>query len=144
MKKKIITICTIICTIICTSCAQEVTIPASDLPGEIKAYVANHFPNQSIKQVIKDKDFLKITYEIILDNMIKLEFNRKNEIKEIVGKIKLPNSVIPNKILTFVNNNYPNNFIISWQLDDNIQKIELDTDLDLKFRSNGDFLRIDN
>ena len=79
-----------------------------------------------------------------MSESISLEFNRKKEIIDIDGVTQLPNSVIPEKILQYVTTNYPTNFITDWKLDDKNQQVQLDNGLDLEFKMNGDFLRIDN
>jgi len=127
-----------------TSCDNEEVIPSTDLPSEITSYISTHFPNNSIVQVIKDRDGLTKTYDILLSESISLEFNRKKEIIDIDGVAQLPNSVIPEKILQYVTTNYPTNFITDWELDDKNQQVQLDNGLDLEFKMNGDFLRIDN
>jgi hypothetical protein len=43
-----------------------------------------------------------------------------------------------------VKTNYPNNVINDWELDDGIQKVELDNSIDLEFSQKGEFLRIDD
>lgn len=80
-----------------TSCDKEEVIPSTDLPSEITSYISTHFPNNSIVQVIKDRDGLTKTYDILLSESISLEFNRKKEIIDIDGVTQLPNSVIPEK-----------------------------------------------
>jgi hypothetical protein len=127
-----------------TSCDKEELIPTSDLPSDITSYISTHFPNNSIVQVIKDKDGLTKTYDVLLSESISLEFNRKNEIIDIDGVNQLPNSVIPEKTLQYVITNYPVNFITDWELDDKNQQVELNNGLDLEFNMKGDFLRIDN
>ena len=127
-----------------TSCDREEVIPSTDLPSEITSYISTHFPNNSIVQVIKDRDGLTKTYDILLSESISLEFNRKKEIIDIDGVTQLPNSVIPEKILQYVTTNYPANFITDWELDDKKQQVQRDNELDLEFKMNGDFLRIDN
>jgi hypothetical protein len=127
-----------------TSCDKEEVIPSSDVPSEVTSYISTHFPNNSIVQVIKDKDGLTKTYDVLLSESISLEFNRKNEIIDIDGVNQLPNSVIPEKILQYVITNYPVNFITDWELDDKNQQVELNNGLDLEFNMKGDFLRIDN
>ena len=82
-----------------TSCEKEEVLPSTDLPSEITSYISTHFPNNSIVQVIKDRDGLTKTYDILLSESISLEFNRKKEIIDIDGVTQLPNSVIPEKIL---------------------------------------------
>ena len=127
-----------------TSCDNEKVIASTDLPSEITSYISTHFPNNSIVQAIKDRDGLTKTYDILLSESISLEFNRKKEIIDIDGVTQLPNSVIPEKILQYVTTNYPTNFITDWKLDDKNQQVQLDNGLDLEFKMNGDFLRIDN
>ena len=127
-----------------TSCTQEVIIPASEYPSEITSYTSTHFPNNSILQVIKDREDLTETYDVLLSENIRLEFNRKKEIIDIDGAAQLPNSVIPEKILQYVTSNYPTNFITDWELDNKNQQVQLDNGLDLEFTMKGDFLRIDN
>lgn len=126
------------------SCDRQTIITSSDLPSEISNYITTHFPENSIVQAVIDRDGLKKTYDIWLSDNFNLEFNRKKQIIEIDGFSQLPNSVIPEKILQFIELNYPNNFIISWELDDKHQQIQLDNGLDLEFNMKGDFLRIDN
>jgi hypothetical protein len=127
-----------------TNCEKEEIISSLDLPVEINSYISTHFPNKSILQVIKDKDGLIKSYDILLNENVSLEFNRKNEIIDIDANTKLPDSVIPNKILQFVALKYAANFVTDWQLDGNNQQVELDNGLDLEFNIKGEFLRIDN
>lgn len=81
---------------------------------------------------------------MIIEGNFKLEFNKKKEIESIDGVTQLPDSVIPAKILNYVQTNYASNFITDWDLDRNDQQVELDNGLELKFNKSGDFLRIDN
>jgi hypothetical protein len=97
-----------------TSCEREKIISSSDLPSEITSYISTHFPNNVIIQVVLERDGLTKTYDILLSESISLEFNRKKEIIDIDGVTQLPNSVIPEKILQYVNTNYPTNFITDW------------------------------
>ncbi|SRR5690554_2680411 len=126
-----------------TSCQKEKVIPATDLPSEVTDYVTTHFPNNQIIQSTEDKDGFTKTYDVLLDGNISLEFNRKKEIIDIESLSELPNSVIPTKIKSYVETNYPNNVIIGWGLDDKNQEVELDNGIGLEFNMNGDFLRID-
>lgn len=127
-----------------TSCDKEEIITSSDLSSEITSYISTHFPKNTILQVIKDRDGLTKSYEVFLSENVSLEFNRKNEIIDIDGITKLPDSVIPEKILQYVTVNYPSNFITDWELDDRNQNVQLNIGIDLEFNMNGDFLRIDN
>lgn len=126
------------------SCESKTVIDLNNIPAEIKNYVSTHFPENKIIQILEDKDGLELTIDVTMQDGIFLEFNRKKEIIDIESRTKLPDSVIPAKILDYVNANYASNFINGWELDDRNQQIKLDNGLDLEFTMNGDFIRIDN
>lgn len=126
------------------SCEKEEIIPLTDIPSEISTFISTHFPDNPIIQVIKDTDGLELTYDIALDGGFFHKFNRKKEVIDIEGMSKLPDSVIPNKLLEYLTTNYSDNFIISWELDDRNQQVKLDNGLELEFTMDGVFLRIDN
>ncbi len=126
------------------SCEKEEISPLTDIPSEISNYVSTHFPENPIIQAIKDTDGFELTYDITLEGGLFLEFNRKKEVIDIEGLTKLPDSVIPAKLLEYATTNYPDNYIIGWELDDRNQQIKLENGLELEFNMNGDFLRIDN
>jgi len=144
MDIKIIALSLFATTISLTGFAQETVISGKQIPQEITAYVTRHFPGQKLLQVVKDRDDFTVKYEVILDNRTKLEFNSKKQITEIDGKSKLPDSVIPSKILSYVKANYPDNYITDWDLDKRKQSVELDNNLSLEFSRAGTFLRIDD
>jgi len=145
MKFKIFLLSLTALAVSLTCFAQETVIPGKNIPHEITSYVAKHFPDQKLIQAVRDRDDFKVEYKILLDNRTKLEFNEKKRIKEIDGNAKLPDAVIPSKILSYVKSNYPNNFITDWELEGKRkQQIELNNDLTLEFNMNGDFLRIDD
>ena len=142
--KKLLFLVFMMTTLILTGCDKETILNENDIPVEIKTYVEPHFPASKILQCVKDKDGLELNYDVIIEGNFKLEFNKKKEIESIDGVTQLPDSVIPAKILNYVQTNYASNFITDWDLDRNDQQVELDNGLELKFNKSGDFLRIDN
>jgi hypothetical protein len=124
-----------------TGCDKETVIPGQNVPTEIKNYVSTHFPNCSISKTIKENDEM---YEITLSCGVKLEFNEQKVIKDIDGNAKLPDSVIPSNILSYVNSNYAPNFIIGWELQSGNQEVQLNNNLALVFNMAGEFLRVDD
>ncbi len=126
-----------------TACDKERVISVDSLPVAANTYIAQHFPDHEILQVVKERDDLKTTYEVYLREGYKLEFNRKGDILGVEGNNRLPDSVIPEKILVYVNTNYSDHFILDWELDDRGQEVKLSNRLELKFDKNGNFLRID-
>lgn len=125
-----------------TSCEKEKVIPAQDLPATVQTYISTHFSGNSITRAVKQKDKNEL-YEVTLSDGTKLEFNAQNEVIDIDGKSKLPNSVIPNKILNYITVNYPSNYIVGWELQNGNQEVQLNNQVVLVFNAAGDFLRIE-
>lgn len=144
MKKVILTAVVSTAFIALTSCEKETVLTSSQIPIEISEYVSLHFSDHQILQVVKDVDGIIKTYDVLLDDNISLEFNRKKEIIDIDADIQLPESVIPAKISQYVTSNFPDNFITDWELEGKHQQVGLNNDLDLEFTMGGDFIRIDN
>lgn len=127
------------------ACEKQTPIAENELSNEMKVYVEKHFPLDKISFSIKDQDGVSITYDITLKSGIKLEFNNNKEIIEIDGNDKkLPDSVIPEKILSYIKTSFPDAFVTSWELDGKFQKVELNNSLDLVFDLNGNFKEIDD
>ena len=143
--KKILFLAFMISTISLIGCDdKETLLDADKIPAEIKTYVEKHFPGKNILQCIKDVDGLEVSYDVVVEGGYKLEFNRDKKIDSVKGVSKLPDSVVPEKILAYVASNYPGNYIIEWDADKTTQEVKLDNRLELVFNSAADFLRIDD
>lgn len=145
MMKNTIAIMTMLFSfMLLTSCDKETIIPENKIPVEIKNYVSTHFPSCSILSAIKEKNEPDEMYEIKLSCGFKLEFNKNKEIIDIDGTTKIPDSVVPEKILTYVATNYPNNNIVGWELERSNQKVDLDNKVAIIFNMQGDFIKVDD
>ena len=127
-----------------TSCDEEKGLSENEIPNEITTYVTTHFPTNNIIRVTEDKDGTRKSYDVVLSGNIKLEFNRQREITDIDSSSRLPDSVIPQAIRDYASENYPDNFITDWELEDNHQQVGLNNDIDLEFSMDGVFIRVDN
>ncbi len=126
-----------------TACDKESVIAEDGLPKDVSTYIQTHFPEYEIVQIVKDRDGLSLSYDVILRGGYKLEFDRKGKIEGVEGSAKLPDSVIPAPVLAYVKANYPEQYIIDWELDGKGQEVKLVNGLELKFDKNGNFLRLD-
>lgn len=125
-------------------CDKEEILISSQIPDEIAAYASNHFPDNPIITVVKDIDGLDLTYDLTLVGGFRLEFGRNREVIDIEGITKLPDSVIPVKILDHVLKFYAESFIVGWEIDHRHQQIQLNNGFELEFTMEGEFLRTDN
>ncbi|MEC3878097.1 PepSY-like domain-containing protein [Parapedobacter sp. 10938] len=126
-----------------TACDKESVIAADGLPKDAQLFISQHFPDHDIIQVVKERDDLKTSYDVYLSDGFNLDFDKKGNIISVEGASKLPDSVVPEKILAYVQANYPDYFIRDWELDDRGQEVTLSNGMDLKFDKDGNFLRID-
>lgn len=125
--------------------AGDRVIPYSETPSSVKTYINTHFPNYKVLKVETDNDILYKEYEVFLSNGIKVEFDGKEKsIKNIGGQTKLPESIMSKKVRDYVKKNYSDNSIVEYNLENNGISVELSNDIELKFSTNGDFLRIDD
>lgn len=131
---------------VATACDKEKVVDEADLPVNAKDYIEAHFPSARISQVVRDRDDLETSYDVILDNQVKLEFDKKGEVYSIESRRteKLPDTVIPLKVLEYVQKNYPDAFITDWEKDRTDQEIRLSNNKELVFNLAGTFLRIDD
>lgn len=131
--------------VFCTSCKDddEVIIP-TELPQSAQLFVETHFAPSQITKVVKDKDNSEIHYDVTLDNGIKLSFDKNGTIEDIESLSKLPDTVIPQPLLDYVQTNYAASNILEWEKDRTEQEIKLSNGVELKFNLAGLFLRVDN
>ncbi|WP_257658082.1 PepSY-like domain-containing protein [Parapedobacter lycopersici] len=144
MKKttRLMTVCSIL-MLAFTSCDKTSVVGADELPKEASMYLTQHFPAHEVTQVVKERDDMKTTYEVYLAEGYQLEFGKKGEIRSVEGVAKLPDSTVPAPILDYVKTQYPDMFVVSWELDDRGQEVRLSNRMELKFDRNGNFLMID-
>ena len=145
IKFNMLTFLTLFLTIfILAACDKDEVIAEAELPASARDFVATHFPEQTISQVVQDKDKKSVSFDVVLDNGIDLDFKEDGTCKSIEGLVQLRDSVIPEDILAYVNAKYPENVIIEWELEGNKREVQLNSGIELKFNINGTFLRIDN
>ena len=126
------------------SCEKEdVMIPAAELPSEVISFLDTHFSGIEVRSVIKDYDNSTYEFEVYLSNGTRIELSRRGEWRNVENHLAgVPHSVIPNKILTYVAENYPDQMIIGIERDRQID-VELKGGVELVFSLNEDFVRVD-
>lgn len=116
------------------------------LPQTTKDFIKTNFPSEKITRMEKEKDLLDFgnedLYEVVLENGIKMDFNKAGELTEINSRngVAIPEGTIPANINSYVQKNYPGLHITSWEVDNNDQEVELSDGTDLEFDSAGKFL----
>ena len=122
---------------------EDVMIPATELPSEVISFLDTHFSGIEIRSVIKDYDNSTYEFEVYLSNGTRIELSRRGEWRNVENHLAgVPHSVVPNKILTYVAENYPDQMIIGIERDRQID-VELKGGVELVFSLNEDFVKFD-
>ena len=116
---------------------------SANAPDEIQKFLNTHYQDKSVIKFKQNKDKDQMKYKITLSDNTKLKFDNNYKIVEIDSKGKVPESVVPIDILTYVKTNYPDNYITDWELENSNQHIELNNGVELEFNMKGEFVRID-
>jgi len=126
---------------------DESIIQNTELPDTAQKFIKQNFGSETIQNVIKEADTMGDKYKVQLGNGIKVEFDANGEWKEV--KAELANQSVgalflPQTMRDYLNKNYPDIGIESVDRDGKGIDVELLNNVDLKFDTNGNFLRIDN
>jgi len=125
-----------------SSCEKEEVVKAEDLPQTAREFISNHFVNETVTSVVKEEDGKKVSYDVVLNSGTKLDFNKEGQITEIDSHTKLPDSVIPAPIRSYVQTNYASEVIIGWELEGTNQDVDLSNRLELRFDKDNNFVSI--
>lgn len=122
------------------ACSQ-LALAQTVLPAAAKNCISTYFPKETISSSKMDDG----NYEVHLSSGYELEFTKSGKIREIEGNgSQLPKSVIPAKILTYVNQKYAGKSIRKIELESYGYEISLGDDLELKFDRSGNFKKLDD
>ncbi|MFA7687665.1 MAG: PepSY-like domain-containing protein [Moheibacter sp.] len=125
--------------------AQEKTIDEWELPRTARDFISKNFSEQKIVRLTRDDKRNDKEYEAVLNNAVKIEFDRLGYWKEVDGNDNaIPTQFIPSKIMGYITENYPSGKIEKIEKNRNRYKVELLNGLELKFDSKGKFLKLDD
>lgn len=148
MKTKIVSLmCILVMVVAFTACSNdddndvEQMIEAHELPQMAQDLISQNFPDAEYVYIKKEIDKGKIEYEVKLSNGFELDFDAEGNWTSVDGKgLQIPDAIIPEPILTYVQNEYPGTFIREMEKKMDGIEVELSTDVDLKFDQDGNFL----
>lgn len=70
---------TLLCLVLLSACEKERIITADQLPEPVKTYIQKNHPGLEVTYVKKDSEFFSTKYEVMLENGMKIEFNKDGE-----------------------------------------------------------------
>lgn len=146
MKKLLVIIVVSLCGILPSFADSDVIITKKDLPTISQQFIDKYFAGIEISYVKKEVEVLVIkSYDVILTNGVKLEFNNKGEWTSVdCKKSEVPSEIILPAILQYVKTNFPSNSIVEISKSVFGYDVDLNNGLEIQFNKEGKFRSIDN
>lgn len=124
---------------------REKNIKFKELPVAAQTFLKDHFDSQRISLIRKDSEGLRTTYDVILADGTKLDFDSKGEWTEVDSKpAAVPATVVPQPIADYVKKNYPNAAIVQIERDGRGYEVDLSIRIEVRFDSKFNVKRIDD
>ena len=126
--------------------AQEKAITIAEMPHPAQEFVKKYYDVKSVSHVLlEDELFSRKEYKVVLTDGTDLEFDSKGQWTEVDAQRQaVPAGIVPQKIVDYVNQSFPNNKIVQISRSSRKYEVELTSGLDLDFDRNGEFVRIDD
>ncbi|MBE6314474.1 MAG: hypothetical protein E7079_05945 [Bacteroidales bacterium] len=130
---------------VCSACADDfTTTDVSSLPAKAQQCLKYFDSPVAYIEVDNDGVFGK-TYDVKLKDGSEIDFDKKGEWKSIDTNHKpVPAAFVHKSIGDYVKKNYPDTFISKIERDSIGYDVELSNHMDLKFDTNGNFVRFDD
>ena len=115
------------------------------LPQAVQEAVLANFEQSQIQLITSEKTMPKrYKYVFNMADGTKLECNNKAQLRKVTNKNGIKEVFVPENILTYVHETFPNATITEYKKETMKQQIELNDKMDLIFSSKGRFIRIDD
>lgn len=116
-------------------------IPFSNLPQEAKSFIKEFFDGVKVLQVTSEWN----EYEVIFADHSKVEFDKKGNWTDIKCASRgVPASIIPSKIASYAERNFPDEIIIEIERSRWGYEVKVSGGFELEFDKNCNFVRIDD
>ena len=137
----------ICCMVSCNMVANadnDKPISANTLPAKAQTLLSQHFNGQKVMLATIETGVINKSYDVVLQNGTKLEFDKKGNLTEIDCKQgKVPAKLIPQAIRNYLKENYPAQAVKKIEMNKNEYEVELANGLDLTFNKHFQVIDID-
>lgn len=124
---------------------NERTIEYSQLPQKAQQFIETHFKGSEVLFVNKESGLTYTEYKVHLMNGDEIEFTGQGEWEEIDCEHRsVPQSVIPEKIASFLKAKHPDMKVEKISRDRNKIEVDMNTGLEIVFNSDFELLRYDD
>ena len=148
MKRMIRVLMIVICCMMSCNMAANAgngkPISVDALPAKAQTLLNNHFNGQKVMLATIESGVVSRSYDVVLQNGTKLEFDKKGNFTEIDCKQGIvPALLIPQAIKNYLKDNYAGQSVKKIEMNKNEYEVELTNGLDLTFNKHFQLIDID-
>ena len=139
-----IAICCMLTCNMAANAGNDKPIAINALPIKAQTLLSNHFNNQKVMLATIESGVVSRSYDVVLQNGTKLEFDKKGNLTEIDCKQDIvPAQLIPQAIRNYLKDNYAGQSVKKIEMNKNEYEVELANGLDLTFNKHFQLIDID-
>ena len=135
--------CTVSCNMVANA-GNDKPISVNALPAKAQTVLSQHFNDQKVMLATIESGVVSKSYDVVLQNGTKLEFDKKGNLTEIDCKQGIvPMLLIPQAIKNYLEVNYAGQSVKKIEIKKNEYEVELVNGLDLTFNKHFQLIDID-
>ena len=139
-----IAICCILSCNMVANAGNDKPISVNALPAKAQTLLSQHFNGQKVMLATIESGVVSRSYDVVLQNGTKLEFDKKGNLTEIDCKqATVPEQLIPQAIRNYLMDNYAGQSVKKIEMNKNEYEVELVNGLDLTFNKHFQLIDID-
>lgn len=139
-----IAICCMLSCNVVAKADNDKPISVNALPAKAQSLLNQHFNGQKVMLATIESGVISKSYDVVLKNGTKLEFDKKGNLTEIDCKqATVPANLIPQAIKDYLKDNYAGQSVKKIEIKRNEYEIELSNGLDLTFNKHFQLIDID-
>ena len=139
-----IAICCMVSCNMAANAGNDKPISVNALPAKAQTLLNNHFNGQKVMLATIESGVVSRSYDVVLQNGTKLEFDKKGNLTEIDCKQGIvPVQLIPQAIKNYLEVNYAGQSVKKIEIKKNEYEVELVNGLDLTFNKHFQLIDID-
>ena len=129
---------------IVANAGNDKPINVNELPAKAQTLLSKHFKGQKVMLATIESGVVSRSYDVVLRNGTKLEFDKKGNLTEIDCKQGIvPSQLIPQPIKNYLKENYRGKTVRKIELNKKEYEVELTNGIDLTFNKHFQLIDID-
>ena len=139
-----IAICCMVSCNMVANAGNDKPISVNALPTKAQTLLNSHFNGQKVMLATIESGVVSRSYDVVLQNGTKLEFDKKGNLTEIDCKQgNVPALLIPQAIKNYLKDNYAGQSVKKIEMNKKEYEVELTNGLDLTFNKHFQLIDID-